>query len=203
MQHPGNAGISARMDLEVGGFYLQERVLTARARRDMLLPIIKYGQPVLREPAAPVTELTGEIHQLIENMFETMYAAPGVGLAAPQVGVSLRVFVIDVSLGRDPNGMIALVNPEFVTREGVQLEDEGCLSLPGFSATVARPERVHVRGIDRTGKPREYEGKELLARAFQHEMDHLDGKVFVDRLRGIKRQMILRKIHKLDRGGKW
>ncbi|MFB3854548.1 MAG: peptide deformylase [Vicinamibacterales bacterium] len=169
----------------------------------MLLPIVKYGHPALRQPAAPVSELTAEIDQLIENMFETMYAAPGVGLAAPQVGVSLRVFVIDVSLGRDPKGTIELINPEFVTREGVQLEEEGCLSLPGFSATVARPERVHVRGLDRTGKPREYEGKELLARAFQHEMDHLEGRVFVDRLRGIKRQMILRKIRKLDRGGKW
>jgi len=169
----------------------------------MIRPIVKYGHRVLHETARAVSDFTPEIDQLVEDMFETMYAAPGIGLAAPQVGVPLRILVIDLTLGRNPNGLITLINPEFLTREGMQLEDEGCLSLPGFNATVARPERVHVRGLDRTGAIREYEGKDLLARAFQHEMDHLDGKVFVDRLRGIKRDMILRKVRKLERGGKW
>jgi len=169
----------------------------------MIRPIVKYGHRVLHETARAVSDFTPEIDQLVEDMFETMYAAPGIGLAAPQVGVPLRILVIDLTLGRNPNGLITLINPEFLTREGMQLEDEGCLSLPGFNATVARPERVHVRGLDRTGTMREYEGKDLLARAFQHEMDHLEGKVFVDRLRGIKRDMILRKVRKLERGGKW
>lgn len=169
----------------------------------MLRPIIKYGHHVLHEPARPVTEITEEIDRLVQDMTETMYAAPGIGLAAPQIGVPLRVFVIDLSLGRNPDGLITLINPEFVEREGMQLEEEGCLSVPGFNATVARPQRVHVRGLDRTGTPREYEGEDLLARAFQHEMDHLDGKVFVDRLRGIQREMILRRIRKLERRGEW
>ncbi len=169
----------------------------------MIRPIVKYGKDVLHQPADPVKEITPDLQRLIDDMVETMYAAPGVGLAAPQVGIPLRVFVIDVSLGHDPKGLIALVNPEFVEREGMQLEEEGCLSVPGFNATVARPEFAIVKGLDRTGAERTVEGRGLLARAFQHEMDHLDGKVFVDRLRGIKRELILRKIHKLSRTGKW
>ena len=136
-------------------------------------------------------------------MIDTMYAAPGVGLAAPQVGVPLRVFVVDVSVGRDPNGLIVMINPQFVTREGMQLEEEGCLSVPGFEATVVRPTRVLIKGLDRDGSQHEREGTGLLARAFQHEMDHLDGLVFIDRLRGIKRDMIVRKIQKLKKSGKW
>src|SRR5262245_58099277 len=136
-------------------------------------------------------------------MIETMYAAPGIGLAAPQVGVQLRVFVVDLSVGRDPQGLIVLINPEFLVREGMQLEEEGCLSVPGFNATVVRPERVVVRGLDRRGTMQEHEGKGLLARAFQHEMDHLDGTLFVDRLRGIKRDLIVKRIKKLTRAGKW
>jgi peptide deformylase len=169
----------------------------------MIRPIIKYGDTVLRESAQPVTDLTSEIQALIDDMIESMYAAPGIGLAAPQVGAPLRIFVIDVSVGRDPSGLITLVNPEFVEREGMQLEEEGCLSVPGFNATVARPRHAVVKGIDRSGAERTIEGEGLLARAFQHEMDHLDGKVFVDRLRGIKRDLIVRKIHKMMRHGKW
>jgi peptide deformylase len=169
----------------------------------MIRPIVKYGQEVLRQPAREVEVVTPDLEQLVHDMVETMYAAPGIGLAAPQVGVALRLFVIDLSLGHDPQGLITLVNPEFVEREGMQLEEEGCLSLPGFNATVARPERTVVKGLDLKGEPRTIEGKGLLARALQHEMDHLDGRVFVDRLRGIKREMIMRKIRKLDRGGKW
>jgi peptide deformylase len=136
-------------------------------------------------------------------MIETMYAAPGVGLAATQVGVPLRLFVVDLSVGRDPKGLIVMVNPEFVSRDGMQLEEEGCLSVPGFNATVLRPARATVRGLDRHGNEQTVEGTALLARAFQHEMDHLDGTLFVDRLRGIKRDMIVRRIRKLTRAGQW
>jgi peptide deformylase len=169
----------------------------------VIRPIVKYGKDVLHQPAASVEEITPDLQRLIDDMVETMYAAPGVGLAAPQVGVPLRLFVIDVSLGHDPKGLITIFNPEFVERQGMQLEEEGCLSVPGFNATVARPEFAIIKGLDRTGEERTFEGRGLLARAFQHEMDHLDGKVFVDRLRGIKRELILRKIHKLNRTGKW
>src|SRR5438093_8840627 len=136
-------------------------------------------------------------------MVETMYAAPGIGLAATQVGVPLRIFVIDLSVGRDPSGLLVMINPTFVERDGMQIEEEGCLSVPGFNATVVRPERVVLRGLDRRGQPQERRGTGLLARAFQHEVDHLDGTLFVDRLRGIKRDLIVRKIRKLTRAGKW
>jgi peptide deformylase len=157
----------------------------------------------LHERAAPVDAITPEIDRLVEDMVETMYAAPGIGLAAPQVGVMQRVFVVDLSLGRDAAGLIIFVNPEFVAREGMQIEEEGCLSVPGFNATVVRPSRAVVKGLDRRGQPIEVDGSGLLARAFQHEMDHLDGTLFVDRLRGIKRDLIVKRIRKLTRAGKW
>src|SRR5262249_51171685 len=157
----------------------------------------------LHQPAEPVTASTPEIDRLIGDMIETMYAAPGIGLAAPQVGVPLRIFVIDLSIGRDPKGLIVMMNPEFVSRDGMQLEEEGCLSIPTFNATVVRPKHAVVKGLNREGVEYELEGTDLLARAFQHEMDHLDGTLFVDRLRGIKRDMIVRKIRKLSRSGKW
>ena len=169
----------------------------------MLRPILKHGAPVLHEPAGVVTAFTLDVDRLIDDMIETMYAAPGIGLAAPQIGVPLRIFVVDLSIGRDPSGLIVMVNPEFASREGMQLEEEGCLSAPGFNATVVRPSRAVVRGLDRQGQPQEREATELLARAFQHEMDHLDGLLFIDRLRGIKRDLIVRKIKKLARAGKW
>ena len=169
----------------------------------MLRPILKYGDPALHEPAQAVDAYTPEVDRLIGDMIETMYAAPGIGLAAPQVGAALRIFVVDLSLGRDPSGLIVMVNPEFVERDGMQLEDEGCLSVPGFNATVVRPSRVVVKGLDRTGSPQQLEGSGLLSRAFQHEMDHLDGVLFVDRLRGIKRDLIVKNIRKLTRAGKW
>ncbi len=169
----------------------------------MLRPILKYGAQALHGPAKPVEALTPEIDALIGDMIETMYAAPGVGLAAPQVGVPLRIFVVDISVGRDAGGLIVMVNPEFVSQDGTQLEEEGCLSVPGFEATVLRPARVVVRGMGRDGSMHEQTGTGLLARAFQHEMDHLDGRLFVDRLRGIKRDLIVRKIKKLTRAGKW
>jgi peptide deformylase len=169
----------------------------------MIRPILRYGEGPLHEPAQPVAAITPEIERIIDDMIQTMYAAPGVGLAAPQIGVPLRIFVVDVSVGRDPDALVVMVNPEWVEREGMQLEDEGCLSVPGFNATVVRPSRVVVRGLDRHGAPQQREGTELLARAFQHEMDHLDGMVFVDRLRGVKRDLIVRRIRKLSRSGKW
>jgi peptide deformylase len=169
----------------------------------MIRPILKYGENPLHEPAQPVDAFTPEVDRIIGDLIDTMYAAPGIGLAAPQVGVPLRIFVIDLSLGRDAAGLIVMVNPEFVEREGMQLEEEGCLSVPGFNATVVRPLRAVVKGLDRAGNPQQHEGAGLLARAFQHEMDHLDGMLFVDRLRGIKRDLIVRKIRKLSRAGKW
>ena len=169
----------------------------------MLRPILRYGDTALHAAAQAVEELTPDVERLIDDMIETMYAAPGVGLAAPQVGVPLRIFVVDVSVGRDPKGLIVLINPEFAERDGVQFEEEGCLSVPGFNATVMRPQRAIVKGRDRHWEERTYEGSGLLARAFQHEMDHLDGMLFVDRLRGIKRDLIVRRIKKLSRAGKW
>jgi len=169
----------------------------------MILPLLRYGANALHQPAAPVAEITDDIDRLITNMVETMYAAPGIGLAAPQVGVPLRIFVIDLSMGRDPNGLVTMINPEFVARDGMQLEEEGCLSVPGFNATVVRPQRAVVKGLDREGNPQQVDGEGLLARAFQHEMDHLDGMLFIDRLRGIKKEMIVRKIRKLAKAGKW
>ncbi len=169
----------------------------------MVRPILKYGTRALHTPAAPVVDFDERLQRLIEDMVDTMYAAPGIGLAATQVGVPLRVFVVDLSVGRDPSGLIVMVNPEFVSREGTQLQEEGCLSLPGFNATVLRPARTRLRGLNRYGKPQECEASGLLARAFQHEMDHLDGRLFVDRLRGIKREVIVRRIQKLQRTGEW
>ena len=169
----------------------------------MIRPILKYGDDVLHGTAARVEAVTPDVERLITDMVETMYAAPGIGLAAPQVGVPLRIFVIDLSQGRDPLGLIVMINPEYVERDGVQLEEEGCLSVPGFNATVARPSRVVIRGLGAGGAEQQREGTGLLARAFQHEMDHLDGTLFVDRLRGIKRDLIVKKIRKLSRAGKW
>jgi len=169
----------------------------------MLRPILKYGDSPLHQKAQPVDAITPDIERIIDDMIETMYAAPGIGLAAPQIGIPLRIFVIDLSLGRDVDGLMTFVNPEFVEREGTQLEEEGCLSVPGFNATVLRPARAVVQGLDRHGDQILREGTGLLARAFQHEMDHLDGTIFVDRLRGIKRDLIVTKIRKLSRAGKW
>ncbi len=169
----------------------------------MIRPILRYGERDLHQPASDVIVWDDDLQRLIDDMIETMYAAPGIGLAATQVGVPLRVFVIDTSVGRNPDDLIVMVNPAFVERDGMQLQEEGCLSVPGFNATVVRPARVIVKGFDRAERERTIEGTDLLARAFQHEMDHLDGTVFVDRLRGIKRDLIVRKIQKLKRTGKW
>jgi peptide deformylase len=169
----------------------------------MLRPLVRYGDPVLQRAAEPVTVFDAALDRLIDDMVDTMYAAPGIGLAAPQVGESKRLCVIDLSVGKKGGELLTLINPEFVSREGMQLEDEGCLSIPGFTSTVARPARAVVRALDRTGQSRTYEATGLLARAFQHEIDHLDGLLFLDHLRGLKRDLIKRRIRKLQRSGKW
>ena len=169
----------------------------------MLRPIVRHGAAVLHRPSEAVAEITPEIDALVDDMIQTMYGAPGIGLAAPQVGVGKRIFVCDVSVGRNPTDLLVFINPEFIERDGMQLEEEGCLSVPGFNATVARPARAILKGLDRHGEPQTVEGTGLLARCFQHEMDHLDGTLFVDRLRGLQKDLIVRKIKKLAKAGKW
>jgi peptide deformylase len=169
----------------------------------MIRPILRYGERLLHQRASDVTAFDNDLQRLIDDMIETMYAAPGIGLAAPQIGIPLRIFVADISVGRDPNDLIVMINPVFIHLEGMQLEEEGCLSVPGFTATVVRPARATMRGLGRDCEERTIESTALLARALQHEMDHLDGLVFVDRLRGIKRDLIVRRIQKLKRSGRW
>lgn len=169
----------------------------------MIRPILRYGAEVLHQPASPVTEITADVQQLIGDMIQTMYAAPGIGLAATQVGVGLRIFVADLSVGQDAGQLLTFINPEFVDYEGTQFEEEGCLSVPGFNATVARPARAILKGLDRDGNEQVIEATGLLARCFQHEMDHLEGTVFVDRLRGLQKDLIVSKIKRLARSGKW
>src|SRR5262249_4596733 len=169
-------------------------------RPDIVIrPILRYGAEVLHQPARPVAEITPDILQLVDDMIQTMYAAPGIGLAATQVGVPLRIFVADISIGRNAADLITFINPEFVEREGMQLEEEGCLSVPGFNASLARPSRAVVKGLNRNGEEQTVEATGLLARCFQHEMDHLEGTLFVDRLRGLQKDLIVRKIKKLSR----
>jgi peptide deformylase len=169
----------------------------------MLRPIVKYGARILNDKAAAVDDITADVDRVIDDMVTAMHAAPGIGLAAPQIGVPLRICIVDLSVGRRAEDLRVMVNPEFVEREGTQLEEEGCLSLPGFTATVLRPKRATIRALDRQGREYFVEGKELLARALQHEVDHLDGTLFLDRLRGIKRRHIVGKIQKLRRAGRW
>ena len=169
----------------------------------MIRPIVLWGSEVLDNPSDPVANISGDEVQLVQDMIETMYKAPGVGLAAPQIGVSKRIMVTDTTSGEKKDHLFTLVNPEIVETEGEQFEEEGCLSIPGFSANVVRPKKVVLRGLDLEGKEIFIEGSDLLARAFCHEMDHLDGKFFLDHLSFIKRDMIKRRIKKLMRQGKW
>ena len=168
-----------------------------------LRPIVKYGTTVLHKAAEPLAEFPDSLEQLVKDMIETMYAAPGVGLAAPQIGLDMRLFVIDTAAGEDPNQPIVMANPEIIEREGEQREEEGCLSIPGYHGIVIRPAWVKVRGLDLKGKEIVREGTDLLARAFCHETDHLNGTLFVDRLGMLKRDLIKRKIRKEIRKGKW
>jgi peptide deformylase len=150
-----------------------------------------------------VRAITADVQRLIDDMIETMHAAPGVGLAAPQVGVAQRIFVIDLSVGARPSELHVLINPQLLERDGLQLESEGCLSLPGFTATVPRPARVVVRGLDRSNHVRDIEGTGLLARALQHEMDHLEGRLYVNRLPRLRRTIMLRRLRWLQARGDW
>jgi peptide deformylase len=164
-------------------------------------PIVKYGEPVLHNAAQPVERIDDAIRGLFDDMVSTMYAAPGIGLAAPQVGVPLRVIVIDLSVGEDRSQLIRLVNPEILEREGEQQHEEGCLSIPGYGGSPRRPARVVARGLDPDGTERVIEATELLARAFCHEIDHIDGLLFVDRLSPLKRDLMKRKLRKKAREG--
>ena len=165
--------------------------------------ILKWGHPVLHAPSAPVAEIDDTIRTLVADMVETMYAAPGIGLAAPQIGVPLRLIVIDLSVGKDKSQLLTVINPELVEAEGEQREDEGCLSVPGYGGSPLRPARVQVRGLDLTGRERVHTASELLARAFCHEIDHIDGLLFVDRLSPLKRDLLKRKLRKKARSGDW
>ena len=169
----------------------------------MIYPIVVYGDPVLESSAEPVTEFNAELKKLVDDMFESMYAAHGVGLAAPQIGISKRIAVIDTTFKEDPNAKLVLVNPEVIGREGKQQGQEGCLSLPDFRENVTRANIVTVRAQDVEGKWFEKTGDDLLARAFLHEIDHLNGRLFISHVSALKRDLIKRKIKKLVRAGEW
>ena len=162
-----------------------------------ILKILTYPDPRLKKKSTPVEKIDKEIEKLLDDMAETMYDAPGVGLAAPQVGVNMRVIVIDISARQeDSPGLIELINPVIISSEGVQIAEEGCLSIPGFSSEVKRKAKVNVQGLDRKGNLVEYEGNGLLARAFQHEIDHIDGVLYIDKLSRLKRELLKKKIKK-------
>jgi peptide deformylase len=169
----------------------------------MILKVVKYPEPVLSQPGEPVTDFNDELKKLVDDMFETMYASQGIGLAAPQVAVSKRVTVIDLSQAKDPEQKLVLVNREIIFREGKQYEEEGCLSFPEIREKVQRASTVKVRAQDLKGKWFEMDGEELLSRAFQHEIDHLDGMLFIFRMSSLKRDLVLRKIRKMQREGTW
>ena len=169
----------------------------------MIYPIVKYGDPVLEKPAQTVMKFDGDLQKLVEDMFESMYAAHGVGLAAPQIGISKRIAVVDVTFKEDPGARLVLINPEIVNKEGRQRGTEGCLSIPEFREEVTRPQRVTVRAQDITGKFHEHTGEDLLARAFVHETDHLNGKLYISHISALKRDLIKRKIKKLMKAGEW
>ncbi|MDQ1410518.1 MAG: peptide deformylase [Acidobacteriaceae bacterium] len=165
--------------------------------------IVKYGDPILEKPTAAITEFGPELAELAEDMFASMYAAQGVGLAAPQIGKNMRLTVVDVTGGKNPEGKIVLVNPEIIHAEGDKREEEGCLSLPGFRGYVVRPQFVTVKAQNAKGEPFEIRGEDLLARAFCHEIDHLNGILFIQHLSMLKRDLIRRKIKKLRKQGEW
>ena len=169
----------------------------------MILTIVKYPEPVLEQPGEPVTEFNTELRKLVADMFETTYASQGIGLAAPQVGVSKRITVIDLSMGKDPEQKLVLINPEIILSEGRQYEEEGCLSFPDIREKIVRAAKVRIRAQDANGKWFEMDGDELLARAFQHEIDHLDGIIFLFRMSALKRSLNLRKIRKMQNEGTW
>jgi peptide deformylase len=165
--------------------------------------VVKWPEPVLLKKATKVTEFNDDLRQLVEEMFESMYAAQGIGLAAPQIAISKRLTVIDVSFKKNPEEKLVLINPEIIEREGKQVEEEGCLSLPEIREKVQRAAKVKVRAQDINGEWFEVEGEELLARAIQHEIDHLDGVLFIDRLSRLKKDLVMRRIKKMIKNGEW
>jgi len=169
----------------------------------MIYPIVKFGNPVLEKPSEPVTEFNDELKELVDDMFESMYAAKGVGLAAPQIGVAKRIAVIDITFKEDPQAKLVLANPEIIHKEGKQTQSEGCLSIPEFRESVTRANKVTIRAQDVNGKWYEKTGEELLARAFLHETDHLNGKLYISHISALKRDLIKRKIRKLVKAGEW
>ena len=169
----------------------------------MKLKIVKFPEPVLSQPGEPVTEFNDELRRLVADMFDTTYASQGIGLAAPQVGVSRRVTVVDVSMGKDPDDRLALINPEIISSEGKLYAEEGCLSFPDIREKVVRAAKVRIRAQDEHGKWFEMDGEDLLARAFQHEIDHLDGVLFIFRMSALKKNLSLRKIRKMQSEGTW
>jgi peptide deformylase len=169
----------------------------------MIFPVLKYGHSVLETPAQRVENFDDQLESLVRDMFESMYAANGVGLAAPQIGRRVRLAVVDVTVGKNPEAKIVLVNPEIVRIEGEQREEEGCLSVPGFRGYVLRPQYVTIRAQDASGEEFERRGEGLLARAFCHEIDHLNGILFLSHLSLLKRDLIRRKIRKLQKAGEW
>ena len=173
------------------------------AKKLKIHEVVKYPDPVLARRGEAITEFGPELKTLVDEMFDSMYAAQGIGLAAPQISLSKRITVVDVSFKKDPAQKIALINPEVVERTGKQMEEEGCLSLPEIREKVDRAARVKVRAQNAQGEFYEVEGEELLARALQHEIDHLDGVLFIDRISRLKREMVLRKIRKLQKNGEW
>jgi peptide deformylase len=169
----------------------------------MIYPIVKFGDPVLETPAVPITRFDDDLKKLVEDMFESMYAAHGVGLAAPQIGISKRIAVIDVTFKEDPDSKLVLVNPEIIHTEGKQRGSEGCLSLPEFREDVTRAARVTARAQNADGEFFEVTGEELLARALQHETDHLNGRLYISHISALKRDLMKRKIRKLMKAGEW
>jgi peptide deformylase len=169
----------------------------------MLLPILKYGAPELKTVSKPVDFFDGELEKIAHNMIETMYAAPGIGLAAPQVGLNIRLATIDLSVGEDAAQLITICNPEIISSEGEQKSEEGCLSIPDFTDTIVRPNRMVVKGLNVHGDEIRIEAEGLLARCFSHEIDHLNGVFFIDRLSTLKRNLIRNKIKKLTKSGEW
>ena len=169
----------------------------------MIYPIVKLGNSVLEKPAETITAFNSELRKLADDMFESMYAAHGVGLAAPQIGIARRIAVVDITFKEDPTQRVVLVNPEIVHTEGKQTGSEGCLSIPEFREKVTRPHRVTVRAQDLEGRLFDMTGEDLLARAFMHETDHLNGKLFINHISALKRDFIKRKVRKLAKAGQW
>jgi peptide deformylase len=169
----------------------------------MIRDIIRYGDPRLLADNLEANALAPDFGSILADMIETCHAAPGIGLAAPQIGINLRAAIIDLSVGKDPGGLLVLVNPQVIEASGEQKEEEGCLSVPDVSEKVLRPARVRVRAADAAGEVREIEGTGLLARALSHEIDHLDGLLFLHRLRGLKRELTFKKVERARRKAGW